>query len=59
MHLVWLWKDHTSYKEAEKITTEFQINHFPNYLKNIGGKYSSEWFWSKILHLKNIDPDFI
>lgn len=53
--LVWLWKDHTSYKEAEKIT-RISINHFPNYLKNIGGKYSSEWFWSKILHLKNIDP---
>lgn len=54
--LVWLWKDHTSYKEAEKITTVAN-KYFPSYLKNIGGKYSSEWFWSKILHLKNIDPD--
>ena len=51
---VWLWKDHTSYKEADLIT-KIANKKFPNYLKNIGGKYSSEWFWSKILHLKNID----
>jgi len=53
--LVWLWKDHTSYKEANLIT-KIANKSFPNYLKNIGGKYSSEWFWSKILHLKKIDP---
>ena len=52
--LVWLWKDHTSFKEAE-IITNIANKFFPDYLKNIGGRYSSEWFWSKILHLKNID----
>lgn len=52
--LVWLWKDHTSFKEAE-IITNIANKYFPDYLKNIGGRYSSEWFWSKILHLKNID----
>ena len=53
--LVWLWKDHTSYLEAEKIT-EIAKKFRPEYLKKCGGKYSSEWFWSKIWHLKNIDP---
>ena len=53
--LVWLWKDHTSFKEAE-IITNLANKLFPEYLKNIGGRYSSEWFWSKIFHLKNIDP---
>lgn len=52
---VWLWKDHTSYREAEQITalaTEMR----PEYLAKCGGVYSSEWWWAKILHLKNSDP---
>lgn len=54
--MVWLWKDHTSFKEAEQIT-ELASKIRPQYLSKIGGKYSSEWFWSKILHCKNIDPE--
>lgn len=47
--LAWLWKDHSSEKEAEEITTlANEIR--PEYLKQCGGKYSSEWFFSKILH---------
>ena len=53
--LVWLWKDHTSYLEAEKIT-EIAKKIRPEYLQKCGEKYSSEWFWSKIWHLKKIDP---
>lgn len=53
---VWLWKDHTSYLEAEQIT-ELASKIRPQYLSKIGGKYSSEWFWSKILHCKNVDPE--
>ena len=53
--LVWLWKDHSSYVEAEKIT-EIAKKNRPKYLEKCGGKYSSEWFWSKIWHLKKIDP---
>ena len=54
--MVWLWKDHTSYAEAALITeTAAKIR--PQYLSKIGGTYSSEWFWSKILHCKNVDKD--
>jgi len=54
--MVWLWKDHTSFQEAEQIT-ELASKIRPQYLSKIGGKYSSEWFWSKILHCKNVDPE--
>ncbi len=47
--MVWLWKDHTSYAEAEQIT-ELAAKEYPDYLAKIGGVYSSEWFWSKIFH---------
>ncbi len=54
--MVWLWKDHTSYKEAAQITAlASQIR--PMYLSRIGGAYSSEWWWSKILHCKNVGDD--
>ncbi len=53
---VWLWKDHTSYNEAAFITeTAAKIR--PQYLAKIGGVYSSEWWWSKILHCKNTAPE--
>lgn len=44
---VWLWKDHTAFEEAEAITAK-AAELRPNYLANIGGVYSSEWFWSKL-----------
>ena len=52
---VWLWKDHTAHAEAAKITS-ITAEHHPEYLAKCGGIYSSEWWWAKILHLKNIDP---
>jgi L-ribulokinase len=53
---VWLWKDHTSYAEAAQITeTAAKIR--PQYLAKIGGVYSSEWWWSKILYCKNTVPN--
>ncbi|MCX7914926.1 MAG: ribulokinase [Verrucomicrobiae bacterium] len=47
--MAWLWKDHTGFAEAEAITTTAAANR-PQYLTKCGGKYSSEWFWSKIWH---------
>jgi L-ribulokinase len=50
----WMWKDHTSYAEADLITeTSKKIR--PHYLDKVGGAYSSEWFWAKILHCRNED----
>jgi L-ribulokinase len=54
--MVWLWKDHTSFTEAKQITDLAAKDH-PEYLSKIGGTYSSEWFWSKILHCKKEDPE--
>lgn len=53
---VWLWKDHTGFEEANFIT-ETADKYRPGYLSKIGGVYSSEWWWSKILHCKNTAPD--
>ena len=53
--MCWLWKDHTSFSEAKQIT-ELAADIRPQYLSKIGGTYSSEWYWSKVLHCKNIDP---
>ena len=52
----WLWKDHTSAREAARIT-ETAREHNPELLAPIGGTYSSEWWWSKIWHCLNVAPD--
>jgi len=54
--MAWLWKDHTGHAEAARITdTASKMR--PQYLAKCGGTYSSEWFWSKVLHCKNAAPD--
>ena len=52
---VWLWKDHTAYAEAAEITELAKKDH-PEYLAKCGGVYSSEWFFSKLLHCLRTDP---
>jgi L-ribulokinase len=51
----WLWKDHTGHAEAAEITAK-AAGHPDRYLNKCGGTYSSEWFWSKILHCKRSAP---
>jgi len=50
----WLWKDHTGHAEAAEITALAAKEH-PEYLAKCGGIYSSEWFFSKILHCLRSD----
>lgn len=45
-----LWKDHTALQEAEQINEHAKKNEI-DYLKFVGGVYSSEWYWSKLLHI--------
>lgn len=52
----WLWKDHTAFEEAAQITQLAEKQH-PEYLAKCGGTYSSEWFFSKILHCLRTDPE--
>lgn len=51
-----LWKDHTSVKEAAEFN-EHAKKFGINYLQYVGGIYSSEWFWSKLLHLLRVDEN--
>ena len=53
--MVWLWKDHTSIDEAAEITA-LATQMRPQYLTKCGGVYSSEWFFSKILHCSRVAP---
>lgn len=49
-----LWKDHTSTAEAEAINRHAE-KYPTNYLQFVGGIYSSEWFWAKLLHILKED----
>ncbi len=50
-----LWKDHTAIREAEEINNTARSWGGIDFTKFVGGVYSSEWFWAKILHTLRTD----
>jgi L-ribulokinase len=52
----WLWKDHSSFAEAQAIT-ERASHARPHFIAKCGSTYSSEWWWAKIWHCLNIAPE--
>ena len=50
-----LWKDHTATQEAAQINTYAKTWGGIDYTKYIGGVYSSEWFFAKMLNVLRKD----
>jgi L-ribulokinase len=50
-----LWKDHSSFKETSQFNAHAKRCK-PDYLRYVGGIYSSEWYWSKLLHILRNNP---
>lgn len=54
--MFFLWKDHSAIVEADQLN-EHAKKYTTDYLKYVGGAYSSEWFWAKLLYVLRTDKD--
>ena len=52
-----LWKDHTAVNETAEINRIAKTWGGVDFTKYEGGVYSSEWFWSKALHILRVDNE--
>ena len=52
-----LWKDHTGLREAAEVNELARSWGGTDFTMFEGGIYSSEWFWSKILHVLRNSPE--
>ncbi len=50
-----LWKDHSSIQEADELNKHAADWEGEDYLQFVGGIYSSEWYWAKLLHILRVD----
>lgn len=55
--MFYLWKDHSSEEEAQKISSMCKSWRGQDFTQYCGGSYSSEWYWAKLFHMINNAPD--
>jgi len=51
-----LWKDHSALEAAARLNEVAANWENCDYRKYSGGRYSSEWYWAKLLHVLRSDP---